>query len=308
MNKRQREYLKYTLLQEQEALEDLKKLYEQALRDINKQIALLMGRNDLENLASIIYQLDYQKALKKQVSAILDVLHSNEYLRIEDYLKDCYENGFLGTMYDLHGQGIPLILPLDQEQVLNALTTDSKLSKPLYERLGEDIKTLKRKVSSEISRGIANNFSYTEIAKNLRGVSNIGMNNAYRIARTEGHRIQNQSAMDAANKAKNNGADVVKQWDATLDSRTRPHHAQLDGQIRELDKPFEVAGRKAMYPSGFGIASEDILCRCALLQRAKWALDDDELLTLKERAEFYGIDKSKDFDDFKSKYLENISQ
>ena len=308
MNKRQREYLKYTLLQEQEALEDLKKLYEKALRDINKQIALLMGRNDLENLASIIYQLDYQKALKKQVSAILDVLHSNEYLRIEDYLKDCYENGFLGTMYDLHGQGIPLMLPLDQEQVLNALTTDSKLSKPLYERLGEDIKTLKRKVSSEISRGIANNFSYTEIAKNLRGVSNVGMNNAYRIARTEGHRIQNQSAMDAANKAKNNGADVVKQWDATLDSRTRPHHAQLDGQIRELDKPFEIAGRKAMYPSGFGIASEDILCRCALLQRAKWALDDDELQTLKERAEFYGIDKTKDFDDFKSKYLENISK
>lgn len=29
-----------------------------------------------------------------QVSTILDALHSNEYLRIEDYLKDCYENGF----------------------------------------------------------------------------------------------------------------------------------------------------------------------------------------------------------------------
>ena len=208
--------------------EDLKKLFEQAL----KQIALLMGRNDLENLASIIYQPDYQKALKKQVNAILDVLHSNGYLRIIDYLKDCYENGFLGTMYDLHGQGIPLMLQLNQEQVLNALTTDSKLSKPLYERLGEDIKVLKRKVSSEISIGIANNFSYTEIAKNLRGVSNVGMNNAYRIARTEDHRIQKQSSMDAANKDKENGADVVKQWGATLDSRARPHHAQLNGQIR----------------------------------------------------------------------------
>ena len=308
MNSRQREYLKYTLKQEQEALEALKELYKKALNDINKQIALLMGRNDKENLASIIYQLDYQKALKTQVSAILDALHSNEYLRIEDYLKDCYENGFLGTMYDLHGQGIPLMIPLDQEQVINALTIDSKLSKPLYERLGEDIKVLKRKVSSEISRGIANNFSYTQIAKNLVGISNTGMNNAYRIARTEGHRIQNQSAMDAANIAKEKGADVVKQWDATLDARTRPHHAMLDGQIRELDKPFEVNGRKAMYPSGFGIASEDIHCRCALLQRAVWALDEDELQTLKERAEYYGIDKTKDFNEFKSKYLENISK
>ena len=39
-----------------------------------------------------------------------------------------------------------------------------------------------------------------------------------------------------------------------------------------------------MHPSGFGIASEDIHCRCALLQRAKWALDEKELNTLKERA------------------------
>lgn len=200
------------------------------------------------------------------------------------------------------------MLPLNQEQVLNALTTDSKLSKPLYERLGEDIKVLKRKVSSEISRGIANNFSYIEIAKNLRGVLNVGMNNAYRIARTEGHRIQNQSSMDAANTAKENGADVVKHWDATLDSRTRPHNALLDGQIRELDKPFKVAGRKAMYPSGFDIVSEDILCRCALLQRTKWALDDDELETRKGCAEFYGIDKTKVFDDIKSKYLKEIEK
>jgi len=139
-------------------------------------------------------------------------------------------------------------------------------------------------------------------------MSNAGMNNAYRIAKTEGHRIQNQSAMDAANKAKEKCVDVVKQLDATLDARTSPHHAMLDGQIRELDKPFEVSDRKAMCPSGIGIASEYIHCRCALLQRAKWALDDDELITLKERAEYYGIDKSKDFDEFKKKYMGNIDK
>lgn len=63
-----------------------------------------------------------------------------------------------------------------------------------------------------------------------------------------------------------------------------------------------------MYPSGFGIASEDIHCRCTLLQRAKWTLDEDELQTLKERASYYDLDKTKDFNEFKSKYLENISK
>ena len=33
-------------------------------------------------------------------------------------------------------------------------------------------------------------------------------------------------------------------------------------------------------------------------------LDDDELNTLKERAEYFGLDKSENFEDFKRKYLE----
>ncbi len=37
--------------------------------------------------------------------------------------------------------------------------------------------------------------------------------------------------------------------------------------------------------------------------RAQAALDESDLERLKERAKFYGLDKSKDFDDFKAKYL-----
>ena len=69
-----------------------------------------------------------------------------------------------------------------------------------------------------------------------------------RIVRTEGHRIQIQSAMDAQQLAKDHGADIVKQWDATLDDRTRETHRMLDGQIRELDEPFEVGGMQADAP------------------------------------------------------------
>ena len=59
----------------------------------------------------------------------------------------------------------------------------------------------------------------------------------------------------------------------------------------------------ASAPGMFGDPAEDCNCRCALLQRARWALDETELDTLKERSEYFGLDKSKDFEDFKEKYL-----
>lgn len=305
LDKWQSEIAAVGLKNEKQVLKEIEKQYKQALKDVKAKIAELMGRTDLENQASIIYQLNYQKALKGQIGAILDNLKTNQYTTIEDYLQGCYQDGFIGTMYDIQKQGIPLIQPIDQKQMVKAILTDSKLSEPLYESLGIDINDLKKAIRLEVSRGISNNYSFAQIAQQIDAKGQIGINKAYRIARTEGHRIQEEAKIDAQKKAKDTGADVVKQWDAALDKRTRKSHAKLDGQIREIDQPFEYDGHKAMNPGGFGVAALDINCRCAMIQRAKWALDDDELETLKKRAEYFDIDKSKDFEDFKKKYLES---
>ena len=39
------------------------------------------------------------------------------------------------------------------------------------------------------------------------------------------------------------------------------------------------------------------------LTRAKWALDTDELQTMKDRAQFFGLDKTEGFREFEEKYL-----
>lgn len=107
--------------------------------------------------------------------------------------------------------------------------------------------------------------------------------------------------MDACYNAKERGADIVKQWDSTLDYLTRKSHCHVDGEIRELDQYFSNGLR---FPSDpWGRAAEVINCRCALLQRARSALAAAELEELKERAAFFGLDKSDSFDDFKQKYL-----
>lgn len=316
MNKRQLEVEKAKLREEKKLLKGLKKIYEDAAKEVEQKIRISNGKIDLllsvydelddkqkSLLQSQIYQKKFQKNLKKQLDELIGTLDIDSYDSITRYLTDSYYTGYIGTMYDIQGQGIPLITPINEKQVTRAMTLNTKLSVPLYTRMGIDVGILKKQIAKHISRGIATSSSYAHIARNIDGASNIGFNKAMRIARTEGHRIQVLSANDAQHAAKAKGCEVVKQWDATLDGRTRPMHRLLDGKLAEIDEPFVVDDMEVMYPGGFGIASQDVNCRCALLQRARWALDADELKILKERAAYYDLDKSEDFRDFREKYL-----
>lgn len=300
MNKREKEVFQAQLDSEKAVLKELEKQYRSALDDINLKIMILQSD---ELTQSRIYRLEYQKALKGQVEAILEKLHGDEYSTIQQYLHDSYTDAFIGAVYDMHGQGVPLIMPIDQAAAVKAIQTDSKISEGLYTALGIDTKNLKKNISAEITRGIAGGMSNSEIARNIHNATRAPLSRAKTIARTESHRITQASAYNAQRGAKVKGADVVKQWDSTMDGDTRPTHRHLDGQIREIDEPFEMDGKSAMFPGDFGDPAEDCNCRCVSLQRARWALDEKELKTLKERAEFFGLDKTKDFEDFKKKYL-----
>lgn len=304
MNKRQLEVIKSQMRDEERALKELKQVYNKALKDVEANIQVLRGRTDFENIQSIIYQTQYQEAIKAQIEARLDILNSQQFDKMSDYLSHCYESGFVGSMYDLHGQGIPIIAAIDESDVIRALQTDSKISGNLYTKLGVDTKELKDSIRANLSRGFSAGADWDVIARNLDTRMQIGFNRAARIVRTEGHRVRCEASFHAQQVAKSKGADVMKQWDATLDGRTRPNHRLLDGKIVEVDEPFEIDGNEAMYPGEFGVAREDVNCRCQALQRAKWALDEDELQTLKDRAAYYGLDKTQDFEDFTAKYLQ----
>lgn len=320
MNRWEKEVQQSLLDSEAAALKELEKQYGKALKDINEKVKGFQADIDLLDQAlsldgldetaramlqsqkrSKIYQQNYQRALQGQVSGILDKMHGDNYGTIDKYLNGCYETGYVGTMYSIAGQGVPLVIPVDQAAAVKAVLTDSKVSNGLYNALGVDVKKLKKTITQEISRGIASSLPYSDIARNISSVSKAPLSRAKTIARTEGHRIQQTSARDAQYAAKKKGADVLKQWDAALDGRTRDSHARVDGEIRELDEKFSNGLKYPGDPSGG--AAEVVNCRCTANTRARWALDDEELQTLKERAEYFGLDKTENFEDFKQKYL-----
>ena len=290
MNRRQKEILKHSLEEENRILHRLSDAYEGAAEDIQKKIEKLL--RSVPKLQSRIYQARFQKALRSNIDDVLNKLRNGIYKTLSDFLDSSYEDGFIASIYDMQGQGVPLIFPVDPDQMYRAVTLNSRLSKGLYTKLGFDINVLKKEIREELSRGIAAGKMIDNLAKTIDRRTSIGLGKAKRIARTESRRIQNEAAYDAQLKAKENGADIVKQWNGILDGKIRPSHAELHGQVKALDEYFAVNGHKALYPMGFGIASEDINCRCTLLQRARWSLED----------EGEGIIEVKNFTEFRAKW------
>ncbi len=299
LNKYQKEVEKQLLEDEKQIIEDLKKNYATALKDVKERIKILSA-NELTQ--SKIYQKQYQENLEIQLKSIIDLLSSDNVQSISDYLEKTYQDGFIGTLYNMQHEGVPFIMPINQEAVVKSITKkteDFKLSKTLYQNAQE----LKKTIKSEITRGISKNDSYTKISQRITMHSEADFNKSYRIARTEGGRVQTEAKFECMKRAKANGADVVKEWDSTMDSRTRDTHVGLDGQIKELEEPFEIGGMKAMYPHGFGVASEDINCRCAVLERARWAIDVDESFTKNIDGDMVEFENVKDYQDYKQKYF-----
>lgn len=319
MNKRQKIVQERYLNNEETVIKRLNQVYGQSLKDIESKVQRLQEDiEELDKLAKMpisdeekeiilswkrskVYQKKYQESLKKQVSGILDTMHKEEFKAVSEYLDKCYEEGFLGTLYDLHGQGIPLCFPLDQEAMVRAVQLESKISQGLYSRFGEDVSILKKKITAQVSRGIATGMTYGQVAQQLSAYTNIGYNNAVRIARTEGHRIQCRSGMDACYNAQEKGADVVKQWDSALDARTRDSHVKVDGEVKELDEKFSNGLRFPGDPNGK--AAEVVNCRCALLQRARWAVGGSFTKMNNFTKQLETFDSPENYDEFKQAFF-----
>lgn len=81
------------------------------------------------------------------------------------------------------------------------------------------------------------------------------------IGRTEATAIAGFGSQEAARQ----GGFEAKKWLTTGDQVVRNSHREMDGQTRRTAEPFiSPSGNSAMHPGDFGVAAEDINCRCAM--------------------------------------------
>ena len=85
---------------------------------------------------------------------------------------------------------------------------------------------------------------------------------AFRIARTESVRAANFGSLSGMKQMR----IKQKQWLTVDDSNTRDTHQSMNGQVRDTANAFTSgAGNQAQHPGAFGVADEDIECRCSIL-------------------------------------------
>lgn len=135
-------------------------------------------------------------------------------------------------------------------------------------RVAQITKTTARAVRRQIITGTRLGWSQAKIAESIREATagEIGRKRAERIARTETHTAFERGSYEQAKELRTLGLDIVSEWAAVEDERTRPDHAEADGQTVGLGKPFTVGNEAMRFPGDpRGSAKQVIACRCTAL-------------------------------------------
>lgn len=122
------------------------------------------------------------------------------------------------------------------------------------------------KIANAITEGIIQGESIPEIADRIaRETASANDKAMVRYARTAMTGAQNAGRIEAMNDALDMGIKVMKVWISTLDDRTRPAHQDLDGQVQEVNEPFDSELGPIMYPGDPAADDANVWnCRCTL--------------------------------------------
>lgn len=156
----------------------------------------------------------------------------------------------------------------DEQTVARLVKNDPKLLPPAKVKKSKAFPYYNKLVNSCITQGIVQGETIPQIARRIMDrTGESAYKSAVRNARTAFTGAQNAGRMEGMYQAEDLGIRVQKQWMATLDDRTRDTHADLDGQIVDVDEPFVTSdGNEIMFPGDPSADPSEVYnCRCTLV-------------------------------------------
>lgn len=237
----------------------IRDVYSQAVDEINEQLAdgkLTDWR--AQELKEIRYHIinELDEARDHTIDLMLDYgRHAIEVNYEYDYQK----------LYNEHR--IRLSVPALSTKAAQEILTRPIKGDRWNDRLYFHHKELAEFITKEMAVGAIQGRHSREIAQRIVNKTDITYKKAITIVRTDGTRIageaNHEAREDIAKRAKNYDVKTEVEWSSATDSRVRNSHADLNGKRVLQGKQFtSINGHKTYYPGGFGVAEEDINCRC----------------------------------------------
>ena len=164
-----------------------------------------------------------------------------------------------------HGEGVNFGFTLYDENTVARLLRDNPQMLPKAKVKKDKAYTwYNQLVNNCVTQGIIQGEGIAAIARRIGETTGERTKSAMlRNARTAFTGAQNAGRIEALHQAQALGINVKKRWMATFDARTRDAHADLDGQIQEVDDPFESSLGKIMFPGDPKARPGNVYnCRC----------------------------------------------
>lgn len=116
------------------------------------------------------------------------------------------------------------------------------------------------KMLQTIYRDIGGENCFNRLVKAVGNENRVSNEDIKRIIDTEFHRIYNSGTYDSAVAS---GVPLKKRWATMEDLKVRDTHFYLEGVEKDLtDYFYTFDGDKALYPTDFETAQNNVNCRC----------------------------------------------
>lgn len=263
----------------------LTEIYTEAQRGIEQKAAKYFAqfaaadkemRADMENgLISASQYEDWRKAkmmygkkfsqMKEDVAAQLLNVNRTAIAYVNGELPEVYTLGYNALEEAVDGVGGYSFSLVDADTIKNLATSDASLLPFKDIDPAKDIPWNAKKINSQVLQGILQGESIPDIAARMQNVADMNRTAAIRTARTAVTGAENRGRIDSYARAEKDGIILKKEWIATNDARTRHWHAELDGQTRDQDKPFENEFGDIMFPGDPTADGANVYnCRCSM--------------------------------------------
>lgn len=243
-------------------------------------------------------KLNQMTALLEQLDISANNLRKSLGSTINSHLLNTGQLAYNELFYEFESGygGINFAMLRDEElkTIIETPVANFKLSERINDGVVPD---LKRNIKNELTRLFLMGESMPKVSSRLSELGYSSYRRAMTITRTEAGRVQAITRQKAQLEAEALDIQFEKQWVATLDTRTRHNHANLDGVRVNPDGYFTINGHRTKQPHMFGLASEDVNCRCRTISVL---LDDDEPM-LRRDNETSEVVEYKNYRDWEAK-------